>query len=208
MKICANCGAQLPDDAAFCNNCGSSLADSTSAAPAAATTSGEAAPQPEQQTAPTVSLQKDSQQSQFEQPAYQQPQYQQAQYQQAPYQQPQYQQPYAAYDPKDHTAEFDPQDIAENKLFAILPYLFSCVLGIIGIYVKDSAYVKFHIKNSIRFAIASILVLLLMIIPFLGWIAAAICEAVLGVVKIIAIVWAFQGKAKELPIISSIGFLK
>ena len=79
---------------------------------------------------------------------------------------------------------------------------------IIGIYVKDSAYVKFHIKNSIRFAIASILVLLLMIIPFLGWIAAAICEAVLGVVKIIAIVWAFQGKAKELPIISSIGFLK
>ena len=34
MKICANCGTQVPDDAVFCNNCGSALTDSA-AAPAA-----------------------------------------------------------------------------------------------------------------------------------------------------------------------------
>ena len=79
---------------------------------------------------------------------------------------------------------------------------------IVGIYVKDSAFVKFHIKNAIRLDVAVILVLLLCIIPFLGWIAAAVCGLVLSVVKIIAIVWVFQGKAKDLPIISSIGFLK
>ena len=202
MKICANCGAQLPDDAAFCNNCGSALSDAGSAAPVTseapvATTSFEGAPSQDQQASQVPGPQTNMQQD------YQQP------YGQAPYQQSQYQQPYIAYDPNDHTSEFDPQDIAENKLFGILPYLFSSFFGIIvGIYVKDSAYVKFHIKNAIRFDIAEILILLLCIIPVIGWIAAILCSLVLGVVKIVCIVWAFQGKAREIPVIRSIGFLK
>lgn len=201
MKICANCGAQLPDDAAFCNNCGSALTDGNT---------GSASPE-----TPAVPLNPVTpvadQAVQGDQQAVGQPNMQQnyQQYGQAPYQQPQYQQPYMAYDPNDHTSEFDPQDIAENRLFAVLPYLFSSLMGIIvGIYLKDSAFVKFHIRNSIRLDIAVILTLLLCIIPFLGWIAAAICGLVLSVVKIIAIVWVFQGKAKDLPIISAIGFLK
>ncbi len=205
MKICANCGAQLPDDAAFCNNCGSALTDSNNNAESAAPAAGadNAAPAEQSAQAPTPTPVP----APVPQPNPQQ-NYQQN-FNQASYQQPQYQQPYVAYDPKDHTNEFDPQDIAENKLFAILPYLFSCIVGIIvGMYVKDSAYVKFHIKNAIRLDIAGILIVLLCVIPFIGWIAAIVCGLILGVVEIIAIVWAFQGKAKELPIISSIGFLK
>ena len=205
MKICANCGAQLPDDASFCNNCGSALTDSSSAAPEAPVTPAapvvpvpDTAASTDQQAGQAVNPQPNMQQNFNQQPFGQQG-----------YQQPQYQQPYMAYDPNDHTSEFDPQDIADNKLFAVLPYLFSCILGIIvGMYVKDSAFVKFHIKNSIRLDIAKILALLLCIIPFLGWIAAAVCGLVLAVIHIIAIVWVFQGKAKELPIISSISFLK
>ena len=149
------------------------------------------------------------------QPASQQPApvpapgFQQQPYGQAPYQQPQYQQPYVAFDPKDHTSEFDPKDIEDNKLFAILPYFFSCIAGIIvGIYVKDSEYVKFHIKNSIRLDLSALILLLIAIIPFVGWIVAIVGAIVLVVIDIICIVWAFQGKAKEIPIISSIGFLK
>ncbi len=202
MKICANCGAQLPDDAAFCNNCGSALTDdSINAAPvsnAAPITPATDTMTPADQQAGQLSGPQPNLQQNYQQP-----------FGQAPYQQPQYQQPYMAYDPNDHTSEFDPQDIADNKLFAVLPYLLSSLMGIIvGIYVKDSAFVKFHIKNAIRLDVAVILVLLLCIIPFLGWIAAAVCGLVLSVVKIIAIVWVFQGKAKDLPIISSIGFLK
>ena len=49
-----------------------------------------------------------------------------------PGQQPVYpaQPPVMAYDPWDHTLEFDRQDISDNKVFAMLPYLFSwtCVI--------------------------------------------------------------------------------
>ncbi len=201
MKICANCGTSVPDDAAFCNNCGSAMTESpasennsTPAAPSADTNAAPSQPAPAPVPAPAPAPQ---------------PGFQQQPYGQAPYQQPQYQQPYVAFDPKDHTSEFDPQDIADNKLFAILPYLFSCIAGIIvGIYVKDSEFVKFHIKNSIRIDITAFLLLLVCIIPFIGWVVAIIGVVVLAVIDIIALVWAFQGKAKELPIISSIGFLK
>ena len=202
MKICANCGTSVPDDAAFCNNCGSAMTETpasenagTPAAPAADANAASSQPAPAPVPAPAPAPQ----------PGFQQ----QQPYGQAPYQQPQYQQPYVAFDPKDHTSEFDPKDIADNKLFAILPYLFSCIAGIIvGIYVKDSEFVKFHIKNSIRIDITVLLLLVICIVPFIGWVVAILGIIVVSVIDIIAIVWAFQGKAKELPIISSIGFLK
>lgn len=201
MKICANCGTSVPDDAAFCNNCGSAMTETPASENASApvtpsTDASDASSQPAPAPVPAPA------------PA-PQPGFQQQSYGQAPYQAPQYQQPYVAFDPKDHTSEFDPKDIADNKLFAILPYLFSCIAGIIvGIYVKDSEFVKFHIKNSIRLDIAMLLLLCICIIPFIGWVVAILGLIVICVIDIIAIVWAFQGKAKELPIISSIGFLK
>ena len=39
-----------------------------------------------------------------------------------------------AYDPYDHTAEFDPKDISDNKVFAMLCYL----MDFIGIIVPSS----------------------------------------------------------------------
>ena len=203
MKICANCGTQVSDDAAFCNNCGSSLlnADKNTAAteqPANAAPTAQAptpAPAPAPTPAPAPA------------PA-PMPNMAGSQPQQGPYVQNQYQQ-YVQYDPKDHTSEFDARDIADNKLFAVVPYLLGIIAGlIVGIYVKESPFVKFHIKNAIRLEIAMLIALLVAIVPFIGWIFAIIAVAVLLIVNIIAIVWALQGKAKELPIISGIGFLK
>ena len=64
-------------------------------------------------------------------------------------------------DPYDHTAEFDPQDISENKVYCMLAYL----MGVIGIIIallagKDSPYVKFHIRQAIKLSVADILLLL------------------------------------------------
>lgn len=201
MKICANCGTQVPDDAVFCSNCGSSLvsneAKSEANQPAAATAQTEAAapkPAPAPVPTPVIPAPQQTQQNQQNQQGFQQP-----------YGQPQYQQ----YDPADHTAEFDPRDIQDNKLFAVVPYLLGIIAGlIVGIYVKESPFVKFHIKNAIRLEIATILALLVAIVPVIGWIVAIVLCLALVVVDIIAIVWALQGKAKDLPIISGIGFLK
>ncbi|MCR5670314.1 MAG: zinc-ribbon domain-containing protein [Butyrivibrio sp.] len=182
MKICPNCGTQVPDDAVFCNNCGSSMA--ADAAKAAAPTADNNAPVNNQVPA-------------------------QPQFQQAPYGQPQFQpQPFPAFDPKDHTAEFDPKDIADNKLFAVMPYIVGVLGIIIALLVKDSAFARFHAKNAIRLEIAELLSVIMFIIPILGWIAGAICLVILSVVEIICLVQVLQGKAKDAPIVSGIGFLK
>ena len=132
-------------------------------------------------------------------------------FQQAPYGQNPYQQGYAymQYDPKDHTVEFDAADIADNKLFAAVPYFFSAIVGLIaGIYVKDSAFVKFHIKNALKLDIITVILCMFFAIPFVGWIFAGVCLLILLVVKIICMVQVLQGKAVDAPIVGSIGFLK
>lgn len=178
MKTCPNCGNQIADDAAFCNNCGVSVTVNQQAESAQATN-----PQPQGQPAP--------------QP---QPQPQQS-YGQAPYQQP-----LVYSDPKDHTKEFDAQDIADNRIIALAAYLFG-ILGVLIAFIAGTPFTRFHARNSLRISIAAIIILIPSIIPFLGWLVTGICAAILGVIKIVAIVWACMGKAKELPIISDIGFL-
>ncbi len=209
MKTCANCGTLVSDEAAFCDNCGSSLLNNDSAAGATQNGAAKAeTPSPAPAPAPTPIP------TPVPVPNMANPQQQQAPFGQNQNQgqfqnQNPYQQQYMHYDPSDHTSEFDPRDIADNKLFAVIPYFLGIIVGIIvGIYVKESPYVKFHVKNAIRIQVAALLSLLLGIIPIIGWVAAVIACLILSVIKIIAIVWAFQGKAKDLPVISSIGFLK
>ena len=118
-----------------------------------------------------------------------------------------YQQPLMYTDPKDHTNDFDAQDIADNKIIGVAAYLFGFIGVIIALFA-GTPYTRFHARNSLRISVAAILIIIPAIVPFLGWFVTGICAAVLGIIKIIAIVWAFMGKAKELPIISEIGFMK
>lgn len=182
MKICPQCGTQLEDNVMFCPVCGATQA------------AAQAAPQP------------------ADQGAYQQPADQGAPaYNYAPqnYAAPVYA-PMPAAD--DHTAEFDPQDIADNKLYASLVYLTS-VIGIIiaALVAKDSPFVKFHIKQSVKLFITQMLLALAVailaftiIVPIVGGIA--VC--VLAVIQIICFFQTLSGKAKEPAIIKSLKFLQ
>lgn len=115
-------------------------------------------------------------------------------------------------DPKDHTAEFDAKDISDNKVFAMLPYIMSVVGVIIALLAsKDSPYTLFHVRQALKIQVTGILLsivtLLLcwtVIVPIAGGIAAL----VLLVVDIICFFSVCNGKAKEAPIVSSLGFLK
>ncbi len=114
-----------------------------------------------------------------------------------------------AANPFDHTAEFDTKDISDNKVYAMLCYIF----GLIGVIVaaicaKESPYVKFHMTWALRSSIVMVLCELLMIVPFLGWFAAPICMIIILVLQIIAFFQVCGGKAKEMAIIRSFGFLK
>lgn len=116
---------------------------------------------------------------------------------------------YAATPEYDHTAEFDAQDISDNKVFAMACYL----LGFVGIIVailaaKDSAFVKFHVRESIKLSVCICLCALMFIVPFLGWFVGGICMLILAVVTIIQFFNVCAGKAKESAIIRGFGFLK
>ncbi|SDA61146.1 Uncharacterized membrane protein [Butyrivibrio sp. INlla18] len=180
MKVCQNCGNQVEDSVIFCTNCGVEIKSAEQQAPQSA--------QPVTQQAPQQNVQQGA-------PVF-------VNAQQAPYQQP-----IVYNDPKDHTNEFDANDIADNKLFGAACYLFE-IFGIIIALLVNTPYTRFHAKNAIRYDIALLLCFIPCIIPILGWLVTGIACLVLFVIKIIAIVWSLQGKAKELPIISDIGFLK
>ncbi len=184
MKTCPNCGNQVADDAAFCNNCGVAMP----------------APVKEQTTEQNVQQNPQPQVNQ-QSNAGPQPNPQQN-FQQAPYQQV-----YQPYDPSDHSKEFDPKDVEDNKMFAVAAYLLGMV-GIVIALLANTPYTRFHAKNSLKLEIAGILSMVLLIIPFLGIVAFVICVVIIAVLKIIAIVWAFIGKSKDLPIINSISFMK
>jgi len=205
MKVCPQCHASYDDEMSFCAKCGTALEPAEAAEvfeeeiPAAeeipAMPEAEPAPQPEQ-------------------PVYQPPFVQQPAYQQPAYQQPQQFMPpvqpvIPAYD---HTAEFTAEDIAENKLLAVLPYLFG-LLGLAVTYLakRDSAFLAFHQKQALKMMIIEWLLAIAvaatswLILPlFVGGIAIT----VLAVLYIIAVFQVLGNKAKEPTFIRDLKFLK
>ena len=86
-------------------------------------------------------------------------------------------------------------------------------MGWIGIIITllaagTSAYAGFHVRNALKIQVVTILSCFLAIIPFLGWIAVGVWAIIAFVLNIICFFNVCSGKAKEAPIISSLGFLK
>ena len=104
---------------------------------------------------------------------------------------------------KDHTEEFDKEDIKQNRETDI------SWLVLIPIFAaKDSKWAKFHANNGLLLAIAEIAVWivfgLLGMIPYVGWLFWAlngITSLALTGLMVFGIVNAARGRAKELPII-------
>lgn len=114
-----------------------------------------------------------------------------------------------AYDPYDHTAEFDPKDISDNKVFAMLCYLMDFIGIIVALLATHSSkYTMFHVRQALKITVVSILSVFVLIIPFLGWIAFPILQGIIWVIKIISFFQICSGKAKEPAIIRSFGFLR
>ncbi len=141
---------------------------------------------------------------------YNAPQYNQQQYNQQ-YNAPQYNYT-PAYDPYDHTAEFEAADISANKVIAMLVYL----SGWIGILVAllaggTSPYASFHVRQALKFEVINVLGALCALVlcwTFIVPIAYGILAVALVIVKIICFFQICKGKAIEPVIIRSFGFLR
>ncbi len=193
MKVCPNCHNNIDDSAVFCTVCGAN--------------------QSVQQSAQQVPPQPQSQGAQQVPPAYMPPnepvQNNQVPPQSVPYYATPVQRPVEKFD---FTDDFDQQDIAENKLMAMVVYLLS-VVGIALAYLKksDSAYLDFHLKQGLKLvvveaivSIATVVLSFTVIVP----VAGAVCLVVLAVIRIISFVDVCKGKAKIPAIIRNLDFLK
>ncbi len=207
MKTCPTCGATLDDATMFCTQCGTNL----QGAPDFANTQGSASNQDtvnqdvtpnqgaaNQNAAPNQGMPNQGMPNQGPMPGQGAP-YQQ--YAQAP-----------VFDPYDHTAEYSPKDISDNKVIAILVYLMGTVGIIIALLAsKESPYVAFHLRQGLKFLAVEVLVGIVSAVLFFTLIvpiAGGIFLVVLWVIKIICFFQICSGKAKEPAIIRSLGFLK
>ena len=135
-------------------------------------------------------------------------------------------------DTDDSTDEFDKKDIENNKGMAILSY-FGPLCLIPYLVTKDSKYVQFHAKQGLNLFIIELIVSVvsyfiysIITLPKMctlidgtlqecgsfnpWWITLPIelVEVIIFIIAIIGIVFASQGKAKELPIIEKIKIVK
>lgn len=109
----------------------------------------------------------------------------------------------------DHTAEFSAEEVSKNKVFALVCYCFS-VLGVVlaMLACKDSEYVMFHARNSLKISVCMALVAFANIVPFLGTLVCGVCEIILTVCIIICFVNTAKGLSKDAPIVGGFGFLR
>ena len=98
--------------------------------------------------------------------------------------------------------QFDPQDIADNRMLAMLGYLTCGILPMLG--ARNSAYAMHHTNQALWIFIGSLLCGLVCIIPILGWIVAAIGSLFLLVCEIIGIVRALKGSGAYLPFVKNL----
>ncbi|MBR4726601.1 MAG: zinc ribbon domain-containing protein [Clostridia bacterium] len=201
MAYCTICGSQLEPNAKFCVICGAKLASAPAETPTqpaqpAAPAQPDETQAPPQATYPPVSG------------AYQTP---------PPPQQPSYspvpQQPFNGQQQTPPTAEgYDPQDIQDNRIMAVLAYIGWLIL--IPLFARrDSPFTRFHCNQGLVLALAwlGIFVLRGILVGSLGlplsFLFFLLSMAVV-VFSVIGIVNAVQGQAKELPLIGSLRILK
>ena len=116
------------------------------------------------------------------------------------------------------TAEFDPQDIQNNKVMAILAYL--GILVLIPLFAaKESKFARYHTNQGLVLCIAEIAYgitygVLSSIILAISWrlyfitSIIGLVSLVFLVILVIGIMNAANGRAKELPIIGKFKMLK
>ena len=98
--------------------------------------------------------------------------------------------------------QFDPQDIADHKMLAMLGYLTMGILPMVG--CRNSAYAMHHVNQALWIFIGSLLCGLVCIIPLLGWIVGAIGSIFLLVCEIIGIIRALKGSGAYLPFVKGL----
>ncbi len=117
----------------------------------------------------------------------------------------------------DHTDEFDPQDVHENKVVAMIMYLSGlsgtllCFLILFILGKSKSDYLAFHVRENFKISLINTLlwiIFLLFIWTVIIPIIAAILALVIILIRFICFIGVARNRSREVPIIRNFGFLK
>lgn len=92
------------------------------------------------------------------------------------------------------------KDVQENKAIAAIGYL--GILFLVPLLAKkDSPFAQYHAKQGMVLFIFEVILGIVMIIPFLGWLIGALGWLLSVILFIMGLVNALGGKMQPLPII-------
>lgn|SRR5690606_10192939 len=105
---------------------------------------------------------------------------------------------------KSETAEVV-SNLEPNKTIALLAYitLIGWIVAVVMNSEKKNAFASFHIRQMLGIGCTAIVLAVLNIIPFLGWIAYALGMILLLVLWISGFINALNGKEKTVPLLGS-----
>ena len=130
-------------------------------------------------------------------------------------------------DTEDKTKDYDKKDIETNKIIAILSYIGP--LCFVPYFVsKESKFAMFHAKQGLNLFVFEAIIGTVSYFSALAFQMSKICgtfgcktftpfwitvpldfiQVILGVISLIGLIYACQGKAKELPILNKIKIIK
>lgn len=94
----------------------------------------------------------------------------------------------------------------DENIAGLLSYVLGWVTGLVFFLIeKDSKFVKFHAMQSIiTFVALSIVLIIVQLIPFIGWTLATIVSLLMIVVWIILMIKAYQGEKFKLPVVGDL----
>ena len=114
----------------------------------------------------------------------------------------------------DTTAEYDAADIEQNKVMALLSYLW--LLFLVPLFLaKESKFARFHANQGIVLAVAGTAIGIILgiaafipVVNIIVGIVGGLVELAVLALTVLGIYNAVQGKAKELPLIGKYKILK
>lgn len=116
--------------------------------------------------------------------------------------------PNEIFNTEDTTFEYDTQDVSDNKVFAILSYIGILFILPLIVHGGKSKFGRYHANQGFILFLADIIVAIvakvLGYIPIVGGIVGWLLELCILALCIIGIVYAAQGKAKQLPLIGNL----
>ena len=95
---------------------------------------------------------------------------------------------------------FDQKDVDDNKLIAALSYIgILCLIPLLA--KKDSKYAQEHGKQGLVLLIAEVIMMVIGVVPILGWIISFFAWIFFLIVAIIALVKCLMGEFWEIPLL-------